>query len=328
MKKIIKILFMASIAALIGCKEFVYELNSDKTGYILKKYKGSSESVIIPELYKNLPVIEIGDNAFQANKYIKGDLVIPENIVKIGNHAFSSTNINSLVISKNVEIIDDYAFFECKNLANITFHDNIKEIKRGAFFRCYELTGNLNIPKGLTKISDSAFSSTGYTGLTIPNNIKIIEEDAFRGSNLTGHIIIPDSVVEIGDNAFMACSMEKITISKNIKKINEMTFRICNELKEVVIPEGIVEIGGWAFFECFGLKSVVIPSTVTSIGDLAFADSNNLIKIICNASNPPVIYNSIFENSPVRTIIVPEDSVAAYQQAPVWKKFASIITSQ
>ncbi|MCL2026547.1 MAG: leucine-rich repeat domain-containing protein [Leptospirales bacterium] len=88
------------------------------------------------------------------------------------------------------------------------------------------------------------------------------------------------------------------------------------------------DIGGWAFFECWKLNSIVIPSTVTSIEGLAFADCNNLINIICNALNPPATHDSTFENSPIQSIIVPKDSITAYQEANVWKKFANIITSQ
>ncbi|MCL1834157.1 MAG: leucine-rich repeat domain-containing protein, partial [Leptospirales bacterium] len=290
------------------------------------EYNGSSENLTIPASYRGLPITEIGDSAFQANKHIKGDLIIPENIIKIGNHAFSSTDFNSLVISKNVKIIDDWAFSGCENLTNVTFHDNIKEIRRGAFYRCRKLTGNLNIPKGLTKIDSGTFGDTGYTGLTIPNNIKIIESDAFGGANLTGHIIIPDSVIKIGDGAFSFTYIEKITIPKTIKKINDGTFRSCGALKEFIISEGIIEIEDRAFFECFLLKSVVIPSTVTSIGKLSLGGCNNLTKIICNAPNPPAITDITFENSPIKSIIVPNGSIDAYQKADFWKEFANIVT--
>ena len=57
MKKFIKNIFVISILStvffLLGCEDFVYELNSNKTGYILKKYRGSSKSVTIPDSYRS-----------------------------------------------------------------------------------------------------------------------------------------------------------------------------------------------------------------------------------------------------------------------------------
>ena len=346
MKKIIKIIFIIStIFYFSGCEDFVYELNSDKTGYILKKYKGSSESIIIPDAYKGLPITEIGDSAFPGKKYIAkdttwnltGDLIIPESVTKIGDLAFGDTGFTKVVISKNLKVIGKWAFSNCENLTSITFHDGIEEINEGAFYECKKLTGHLNIPKSLTKIEKETFSATGYTSLTIPNNIKIIEEGAFAGSRLTGHIIIPDSVIEIGDRAFRAINAKKITISKNIKRINDWTFADNEQLREIVIPEGVTEIGGAAFSLCRSLESVTIPSTVTSIGGFAFGeDCNSLTKIICNAPNPPIIEDSTFHMlgylSSIKSIKayikVPKDSITAYQKADVWKKFANIITSQ
>ena len=341
MKKFIKIIFIISIIFfLIGCKEFVrefvYELNSDKTGYILKEYNGSSENVIIPDSYNGLPITEIGDPAFYEKRHVTGDLIIPETITKIEDFAFSYTGFTKIVLSKNLKIIGKKAFLECKNLKSITFHDSIEEIKEGAFDGCSKLTGNLNIPKNLTKIEEETFKNTGYTGLTIPNNIKIIEEGAFAGANLAGHIIIPDSVIEIEDRAFYGTSAEKITISKSIKRIGNWTFAANNKLREVVIPEGVTEIGGAAFSLCHFLKSVTIPSTVTSIGNFAFGeDCNCLTKIICNAPNPPIIEDDTFHmvgflaaNSVKVSIRVPKYSISAYQKAPVWKEYKDIIISQ
>ena len=310
MKKFIKNIFVIFILSigffLLGCDDFVFELNKDKTGYILKEYKGSSESVIIPDTYKDLPITEIGAQAFDAKKTIKGNLIIP----------------------KNIKIIGEYAFSECINLTGITFHDNIKEIRKGAFFRCYKLTGHLNIPKGLTKIDNSVFSSTDYNSLTIPKNIKVIGANAFGGSRFAGHIIIPDNVVEIKAGAFANIAAKKITISKNIKRIDIGTFSENNKLQEIIIPEGVTEIDDHAFRECTFLKSVIIPSTVTSIEELSFADCNRLINIICNAQKPPIINDMTFYNSLLESIKVPKDSVVAYQEADFWKKFAKIITAQ
>ena len=129
MKKFIKSIFVISILSTIfflsGCEDFKYELNSDKTGYILKEYKGTSESVIIPDTYKGLPITEIGASAFYDKSNILGNLIIPESITKIGDFAFTYTGFTKVILSKNLKIIGEWAFAHCENLTNVIFYDGI-----------------------------------------------------------------------------------------------------------------------------------------------------------------------------------------------------------
>ena len=87
------------------------------------------------------------------------DVVIPNNITKIDNSAFSNKNLTSAIIPNSVTEIDDHAF-KNNSLTNIT------------------------IPNSVTKIGYMAFSDNELTGLTIPKSVTQIGKLAFANNNI------------------------------------------------------------------------------------------------------------------------------------------------
>lgn len=70
------------------CDNLKFELSLDKTEYkVIGLYKYDDEYVEIPAIYKDLPVTEIDDYAFDRHKNLK-TLVVPESVVNIGWRAF------------------------------------------------------------------------------------------------------------------------------------------------------------------------------------------------------------------------------------------------
>lgn len=86
------------------------------------------------------------------------------------------------------------------------------------------------------------------TSVTIPNNVKSIEEKAFINEKTLTNIIIPNSVTSIG----------------------ESSFRNCTGLISVTIPKSVISIGWHAFNGCVQLSPFHIPATVDTIGAYAF----------------------------------------------------------
>ena len=106
------------------------------------------------------------------------------------------------------------------------------------------------IPKGLTEIPDSAFSSQEWLD-----------------SNELKSVMIPDTVTRIGDCAFFGCkNLETITLPSNLTEIGEYAFYGCEKLTSIVIPNSVVEIGQAAFECCKSLKTITLPASLTKIG--------------------------------------------------------------
>ena len=138
--------------------------------------------------------------------------------------------------------------------------------------------------------------------VVIPNEVKRIGAEAFKGNQSIKEVIIPDSVTEIGEGAFEGCeNLEKVTMPKELKTIEERVFRNCISLKEITLPEQLETIRYFAFEECqslqtiqfpsglkeiwgqsfhnSGLTSIKIPEGVTSINPYTFSGCKNLVEI-------------------------------------------------
>lgn len=91
-----------------------------------------------------------------------GAYVVPEGTLTIGRSAFSEGKVTSVTIPDTVKIIDEYAFYHCKNLKTVILGDGIEEIKMRAFF----LSGitEITIPASVKKMGGETFS--GCTSLT------------------------------------------------------------------------------------------------------------------------------------------------------------------
>ncbi len=106
---------------------------------------------------------------------------------------------------KNYKItqIDEYAFYHCLTLTNVTIPNSVTQIGTMAFTGCSALS-NITIPNSVTKIERSAFNGcSSLTSITIPDSVTQIDEYAFSNCSLLTNLTIPDSVTKIGYNAFL-----------------------------------------------------------------------------------------------------------------------------
>ena len=96
--------------------------------------------------------------------------------------------------------------------------------------------------------------------------------------------------------------------------------------KETVtnVPASVTSIGDYAFSNCSSLKSISLPSSVTSIGKRAFVDCSNLATVTMEATEPPTLYDAVFnKTSADLQILVPNDSEKAYKNATTDKGWDS-----
>lgn len=200
--------------------------------------------------------------------------VFPETIVKIGEGAFSYTNLTgSLTIPNGVEEIGSGAFQGCPFGGTVSLSKSLKKIGSGAFYRC-GLVGTLNIPESVTSIESSAFLGTGFTGqLKLPKGLEYLGESAFSGcSGFTGSLVIPSKLTEIESHVFSDCSglNGTLTLPKNLTVIGENAFWNCRFRGTLTLPESVLIIGAGAFDLNQFSGSLIIPPSVTYIGERAF----------------------------------------------------------
>lgn len=129
------------------------------------------EHIVIPNEYKGKPIKEIAPYAFSSEHKYDGN-----------------KDISSVVISDNITIIEEAAFFYCPNLTRVELGKNVKVIGASAFSGCHSL-GNIYIPESVTSIGSYAFNNCYL-------NLK--------------EILIPDSVNEMGSGIFDGCESLKV----------------------------------------------------------------------------------------------------------------------
>ncbi len=82
---------------------------------------------------------KIGESAF-ANCSVKGALIIPTQIVEIGDCAFAGSSFSGFFLSSELEKIGEHAFVYCNELKEIIVPMSVDSIGDRAFFGCGNLT--------------------------------------------------------------------------------------------------------------------------------------------------------------------------------------------
>lgn len=95
-------------------------------------------------------------------------------------------------------------------------------------------------------IGYKAFQNKGINTVTIPSNVKFIDDYAFANNNLST-ITLGDNVAVVGINAFAGNRITKITLSANTNYLRSRCFPIeTNNINEIVNPSGKTMNFGYA----------------------------------------------------------------------------------
>lgn len=221
-------------AGLAGCKnasgsEPEFEIEDG----VLKKYRGESAEVIIPD-----GVTKIGSQAFTKIGALDGNLyvervIIPEGVTEIGTMAFfSCSNLKSVEIPDTVTIIGSTAFCGCENLVDVRIPSGVTVIDFQVFAECTKLR-DIEIPDGVTSIVSSAFCNTGIEYVEIPGSVEYLS--GFSSCSKLQTVYIKEGVKHIWDSgAFKNCeNLETITIPSTIESIYDTAFKGCTALSRV-----------------------------------------------------------------------------------------------
>lgn len=197
----------------------------------------------LPTDAKYFTYVDNGDGTCTITDYdINGpkDVVIPSTlnsltVTTIGNHAFQSKDITSVIMSDTITKIDDgswvsnrtpqrYGAFTGNNLNFVIFSNNLQYLGAHSFYSTN--LSAVDLPDSLTTIRQSVFEKCPLTFVELPSNLKIIQGWAFGSSNLKS-VTIPTKVTSLNDYAFV--------FSGRLKELN-----LPKSLEGVVDPKKIV----------------------------------------------------------------------------------------
>lgn len=226
--------FAVLMSAVIGLQAQRYDFSAPcSTGKTLyySIIEGSRVAVVAPNGWD--------ENAYTDYPQPSGSLVIPSSVasggqeytvVSIGEHAFwGCRSLSSLVMPNTIEVVENAAFFNCTNLADIVWGTNIGNfgwsmVEGTAWFDSKpdgpiyigpnllyykgEMPQNtvLTVAEGTTRICGlSVTNKQNLVGLILPSTLRTIDYYAFSGCTNLESVTLPASLEGI-DRAFVGCS--------------------------------------------------------------------------------------------------------------------------
>lgn len=152
---------------------------------------------------------------------------IGEKIKEIGRLSFAQTGLKEIEIPDGVETIEYGAFYGCEDLEKVSIPNSVTEIGTKAFAETPWLENWLT---GTSEGDDDDFLIVGdgillaYRGkeaeVKIPEQVKQIGSEVFKGHKELKSVSLPDKVTRIGADAFRNCSdLAQVTGGEGLKTV-------------------------------------------------------------------------------------------------------------
>lgn len=252
---------------------------------VLICYQGNSETVEVPST-----VHALSDYVFEgcSAKSIK----LPNTLTKIGDYAFSSTaNLEKLTMPDSVCEIGIGLFYKSA-VKEVILSSQITKIPEYTFSRSN--VKNLCLTENITEIGPYAYEYAALTSIlattiTIPANIKLIDDHAFENTlTWACKIVLPDEIT-LGERIFVGAYITEVIGGEkavfkgtnpyystpwwnNMKKTEWMTLgdgnlvycKFNNSEADMIIPEGIKRIC-YEVMSGTSSKRIICPSTLEEI---------------------------------------------------------------
>lgn len=278
----------------------------------------------LEEVKLSKQINKINDDTFNGCTNLKSiDL---SNCTSIGGSAFNGCqSLTSVGNTALLSSIQGNAFSGGTNLTTIDL-SNCTFVGENAFSNCAKLS-NINLSK-CNLLGYGAFNNcTNLTEVDL-SSCSSLAESVFRGCSNLKTIKGIENFTTIPAYAFEGIGIETLSLPL-CTTIQEGAFRTCSQLKSIDIPV-CQSIGMNAFASCSRLESASIPNTIKSLGYKCF---NGNTTLTLYAKNVPALDRNPGTTAESDTlalgknvlIIVPEESLAAYQAADVWNTMSERI---
>lgn len=172
------------------------------------------------------------------------------------------TLTGSVTLPSTLRKIDDFAFYDTRNISSINFQNTqLEEIGEGAFY--YSRITTVSFGSSLRTIKDGAFSSSYIENLTFEEGVETIGESAFSGIEIST-LVLPNSLQTIGTTAFAHCT----------------------SLTSVQFGNGLVTLGERAFQDCFALTgTITLPASLQNVGINPFVVTRSVASMGAGITN-------------------------------------------
>lgn len=213
----------------------------------------------------------ISNDVFSNNKSLES-VTLPAGLTTLGSGAFSDCDsLRTFIFPDAITTVPSSVLSYCDNLERVTLAPQTTTIGSSAFSNCPKLSDvNFNLAT-LTKIQNSAFYNTGFTSVTLPEQV-VVEYSCFNNCKHLQSINLPSANTSVPDSYARACTaLTNVALPAGVTEIKSAAFYGCTALPTIDLPAGVTTIGSYAFQNCTALELLApLPAALTTIGNSAF----------------------------------------------------------
>lgn len=264
--------------------------------------------------YRYLPSYRVITSEMVNQK--KWDLYIPEKVSVIEADELTFLTLNNVFVdSKNKYFcsIDGVLYNKDSTILvycppdkkNFVIPSTVNILGKNSF-ESYKGSKKITIPKNVSVIREAAFRNAYLKEVVLNDNIDSIYDWAFQCSSIK-EIIFPDTLKYFGTGALASCSeLKRVELHKNVTILHSYTFSNCQKIKKIALPNNTKTIEREAFSNCKKLKKIALSDSLNILEEEAFWGCANIKKIIIPDS---VIFigNNAFNNcEKLKKVVLPE----------------------
>lgn len=238
------------------------------------------EQIILPD-----NVVGIGEAAFW--NCSATSVTIPEGVASIGD-SFRRSGLVSIRIPSTVTSIGDYCFWQSYNLKEVTFAANSQLQSIGQTVFSETAITSIEIPETVTRIGYCCFQKcTELVSANIPSKVRVIEQATFKECVKLEQIKLPEGIETIERGAFAGCStLADVTLPSTLTTIGDTIgsgdsdgafYEIA--IQTIVVPEKVTMLGTGSFCSCSNLTHVTLPENLTFLAKYLFNEDKNLQQV-------------------------------------------------
>ncbi|MBR0042323.1 MAG: leucine-rich repeat domain-containing protein [Bacteroides sp.] len=147
-------------------------------------------------------ITSIGSGAFQYCKRLKEVINWPTGVTSIPNSCFWECSSLDFEIPSHITMIEDYAFYSCSSLTDVTIPDGVTKIGANVFHGCSSLT-HLTIPSSVTSIGENIVGDCNMLKIIRWNPTIDIPRLFFEWNDCSSLIYAPTGVTSHPDNKYV-----------------------------------------------------------------------------------------------------------------------------
>ena len=131
---------------------------------------------------------------------------------------------------------------------------------------------SVSLPKNIRTIEENVFSESSLTSITFPNTLEVIGKKAFAGTRLSNVDFFHSKVKMIDSEAFTRTQLKHITLPSTLQSLGTSCFESCALLTSVNMSKcSLYSLPSRLFEDCKELEVCILPLTLQSLNFTSFS---------------------------------------------------------